>query len=284
MLQLRLHGEDMKTQIKTIQKYTPQILSALFLSSVSVGLYAQATFLIWPIYPKIESNEKATAVWLENTGKTDAMVQIRVFKWDQKENKDSYQDQSEIIPSPPVVKIKAGDKNMLRLTRTIAPPPNSEQAYRVIIDELPIKLDNEQQTDNSTVSFQMRYSIPLFSYGTGLGSGLNLQTTKINEKNPLAKPILTYSLEKNAVDQHILRIQNVGAKFARISTLGTTADLNTTASIPIQVGYVLAQSSMQFILDTQSYAKINQSSVLYATDSSGISQNIIEIKKTSQAQ
>ncbi|EXB24414.1 csuC domain protein, partial [Acinetobacter baumannii 1440422] len=37
---------------------------------------AQATFLIWPIYPKIEANEKATAVWLQNTGKTDAMVQI----------------------------------------------------------------------------------------------------------------------------------------------------------------------------------------------------------------
>lgn len=273
----------MNTQIKTIQKYTQQTLSALFLSSVSVGLYAQATFLIWPIYPKIESNENATAVWLENTGKTDAMVQIRVFKWDQKDNKDSYQDQSEIIPSPPVVKVKAGDKNMLRLTRAIAAPPNSEQAYRVIIDELPIKLDKDQQKENSTVSFQMRYSIPLFSYGAGLGSGLNQQTTKINENNPLAKPILTYSLEKNSSDQHILRVQNSGAKFARISNLGTSADLNTAQPIPIQVGYILAQSSMQFVLDPQSYARIKQSSVLYATDSSGIGQNILEIRKTSQS-
>lgn len=34
---------------------------------------AQATFLIWPIYPKIEANEKATAVWLQNT--------VRPMQW-----------------------------------------------------------------------------------------------------------------------------------------------------------------------------------------------------------
>ena len=66
---------------------------------------------------KIEANEKATAVWLQNTGKTDAMVQIRVFKWNQDGLKDNYSEQSEIIPSPPVAKIKAGEKHMLRLTK-----------------------------------------------------------------------------------------------------------------------------------------------------------------------
>lgn len=72
--------------------------SFLFASTLSLvtPVMAQATFLIWPIYPKIEANEKATAVWLQNTGKTDAMVQIRVFKWNQDGLKDNYSEQSEI--------------------------------------------------------------------------------------------------------------------------------------------------------------------------------------------
>ena len=45
------------------------------------------------------------------------MVQIRVFKWSQNGLKDDYSEQSEIIPSPPVAKIKAGEKHMLRLTK-----------------------------------------------------------------------------------------------------------------------------------------------------------------------
>ncbi len=53
----------------------------------------------------------------KNTGKTDAMVQIRVFKWNQDGLKDNYSEQSEIIPSPPVAKIKAGEKHMLSLNQ-----------------------------------------------------------------------------------------------------------------------------------------------------------------------
>ncbi|RDF55032.1 molecular chaperone, partial [Acinetobacter baumannii] len=108
--------------------------SFLFASTLSLvtPVMAQATFLIWPIYPKIEANEKATAVWLQNTGKTDAMVQIRVFKWNQDGLKDNYSEQSEIIPSPPVAKIKAGEKHMLRLTKSANLPDGKEQSYRLI--------------------------------------------------------------------------------------------------------------------------------------------------------
>ena len=82
------------------------------------------------------------------------MVQIRVFKWDQNHQQDAFEEQTEIIPSPPVAKIKAGEKHMLRLTRATSVPDTKELAYRIIVDELPIKLNPENDKEASTVSFQ----------------------------------------------------------------------------------------------------------------------------------
>jgi fimbrial chaperone protein len=51
------------------------ILKSFFASTLSLvtPVMAQATFLIWPIYPKIEANEKATAVWLQ--------IRVRPMRW-----------------------------------------------------------------------------------------------------------------------------------------------------------------------------------------------------------
>lgn len=65
--------------------------AALVLGSTQV-FYAKSNFLIWPIYPVIESQEKATPVWLENTGDEASMMQVRVFKWSQNNNKDQYEN------------------------------------------------------------------------------------------------------------------------------------------------------------------------------------------------
>ncbi len=62
---------------------------------VMPSVWAKASFLIWPIYPVIESTERATALWLENTGNQAALVQVRVFKWDQEALEDVYVEQQQ---------------------------------------------------------------------------------------------------------------------------------------------------------------------------------------------
>lgn len=246
---------------------------------ISSSAFAQATFLIWPIYPKIEAQEKATAVWLQNTGKTDAMIQVRVFEWGQEHYKDQYAEQNTIIPSPPVTRIKAGEKHMLRLTRAEQTTEGKEQAYRVIVDELPIKLNQDDTQTASKVNFQMRYSIPLFAYGKGIGSGLNESSQKINEKNPLAKPVLTWWTGNNAQGKTELFIKNSGRKFARLSGIKLQPDATQVAFDQVSFGYVLAQSTMKFEIDTKQLQRIQQQNILYAVDSSGIKTEVIEMRR-----
>lgn len=245
----------------------------------SAPVFAQATFLIWPIYPKIEANEKGGAVWLQNTGNTDAMVQIRVYKWSQSQQKDDYSEQNEIIPSPPVAKIKAGEKHMLRLTKTINVEDGKEAAYRIIVDELPIKLNENDAKDASKVSFQMRYSIPLFVYGKGLGSGLTEVTQKLNRKNPMAQPVLTWSIKNDSNGNAELYIKNSGKKFSRLSGIKLSPTSEQLPFGKMAFGYVLAQSSMKFNLDTKVLKGFGDQTVLYGVDSSGTKQELVKIDK-----
>ncbi|WP_151812377.1 fimbrial biogenesis chaperone [Acinetobacter bereziniae] len=254
-------------------------LTAVTVSMMASSVFAQATFLIWPIYPKIEANEKASAVWLENTGKSDAMVQVRVFKWDQTNQQDSYQEQVEIIPSPPVAKIKAGEKHMLRLTRAINTVAGKEDAYRIVVDELPIQLNSDSDQNTSTVSFQMRYSIPLFTYGNGLGSGLSEASQKTNAKNTLAKPILSWWIKNNPQGTPELYIENKGVKFSRLSGIKLSPSSEQIALGKTAFGYVLANSIMKFELDNAILTSLNRQNSLYGVDTSGVTQELIEIRK-----
>lgn len=262
------------TQLSTWIK-NASIASALTVASTAA--FAQATFLIWPIYPNIEANENATAVWLENTGSSDAMVQIRVFQWEQKDNKDSFQTQNEVIPSPPVVRVKAGERNMLRLTRAVMPAERQEKSYRIIIDELPIKKELEDG-NSAQVSFQMRYSIPLFSYGKGMGSGFNAESVKMNEKNPNAKPILSYWTTQQS-GQYQLNIKNTGHKYARLTGINLSAEGAEIESKGVSLGYVLANSQMSFNINAQLAKQIENASSIYSMDSSMSSTKPIEIKR-----
>lgn len=262
-----------------IKLWLSSFLLFLFVCFIPHFAIAQATFLIWPIYPKIEPDEKAVAVWLQNTGKSDAMVQVRVFKWNQNNYKDDYSEQNEIIPSPPIAKIKAGEKHMLRLTKAISIPDSKEFAYRIIVDELPVNLQTGEGAKASKVNFQMRYSIPLFVYGKGVGSGLTEETQKLNSKNALAKPILSWHTQKNAQGKTELVLKNDGQKFARLSAIKTTMSSKEITLGKASFGYILPNSIMKFEIDPSVSRELIHYSVIYGLDSSGIKQELIEIKK-----
>ena len=134
---------------------------------------AASSVLIWPIDPVLEADQQASALWLENRGSETASLQIRVFAWSQSGFDEQYQNQRDVIGSPPVAKIEPGQKQLVRLTRTKEVPPGQELAYRIIIDEIPAAAPEAPAADGKTaaaIRFQMRYSVPLFAYGAGLWS------------------------------------------------------------------------------------------------------------------
>jgi fimbrial chaperone protein len=208
-------------------------------------VHAASSVLIWPIDPVLEADQQASALWLENRGNETANLQIRVFAWSQSGFNDQYQNQRDVIGSPPVAKIEPGQKQLVRLTRTRDIPPGQELAYRIIIDEIPSPRSPvaDDGKTAAAIRFQMRYSIPLFAYGAGLWS----KPDSTRQRDPQGMGLPQLSWRSVAVDgQPYVEVRNQGAVHARLTDVSLKQGSQARPLVEGLLGYVLPGAIMRW--------------------------------------
>ncbi|WP_454563355.1 fimbrial biogenesis chaperone [Pseudomonas sp. AIG] len=207
--------------------------------------HAASSVLIWPIDPVLEADQQASALWLENRGSETANLQIRVFGWSQSGFAEQYQNQRDVIGSPPVAKIEPGQKQLVRLTRTKDVPPGQELAYRIIIDEIPSAQPASADGGKTAaaIRFQMRYSVPLFAYGAGLWS--KEDSTRARDPKGVGLPQLSWRTV--AVDgKPFVEVRNQGAVHARLTDVAIKQAGQSKPLAEGLLGYVLPGAVMRW--------------------------------------
>ncbi|WBL72594.1 molecular chaperone [Serratia liquefaciens] len=219
------------------------LLTALLFASQPQA-FAAASILIWPIDPAIEADQPATALWLENRDSKTVYMQVRILGWQQINGKDDYRNQSDVVASPPVATIAPGKRQLIRLIRQTPTPDGKEQAYRILIDEVPIKDQDGAAPEKGAqmgLKFQMRYSVPLFVSGKGVWTKQDYEHPR--DYATASQPQLSYRLlQQNS--QRWLDVRNTGVVHARLSQVsmqGKPLDAGL-------LGYVLPGSQMRFAL------------------------------------
>jgi len=224
------------------------VVQRVLLALVILGAgHAQAasSVLIWPIDPVLEADQQASALWLENRGTETANLQIRVFGWSQSGFAEQYQNQRDVIGSPPVAKIEPGQKQLVRLTRTKDVPPGQELAYRIIIDEIPSAQPPAAEGGKTAaaIRFQMRYSVPLFAYGAGLWS--KEDSTRPRDPKGIGVPQLSWRTV--AVDgRPYIEVRNQGAVHARLTDVAIKQGGQSKPLAEGLLGYVLPGAVMRW--------------------------------------
>ncbi|MFJ2281690.1 molecular chaperone [Pseudomonas sp. NPDC087803] len=206
---------------------------------------AASSVLIWPIDPVLEADQQASALWLENRGTETANLQIRVFGWSQSGFEEQYQNQRDVIGSPPVAKIEPGQKQLVRLTRTKDVPPGQELAYRIIIDEIPSAQPPAAEGGKTAaaIRFQMRYSVPLFAYGAGLWS----KEDSTRPRDPKGVGVPQLSWRTVAVDgKPYVEVRNQGAVHARLTDVTLKQGGQSKPLAEGLLGYVLPGAVMRW--------------------------------------
>ncbi|WP_433923953.1 fimbrial biogenesis chaperone [Vreelandella sp. 21] len=195
-----------------LEKRFGHIIGIFILLSLLAGPSSANSLLIWPIYPVIESHQQASALWLENRGSETVNMQVRIFAWSQVGGENQYQSQQSVVGSPPMTAIAPGERQMVRLIRQEPSPIGEEQAYRIIVDEIPALAPNSggESSPRAAVQLQMRYSLPLFVYGEGA-----LPPERIASSN-IPYPGLTWRLVTHE-GQSQLEIHNAGQHHVRLS-------------------------------------------------------------------
>lgn len=143
------------------------LLSLLGITALTaVKAQAAATILLWPIDPWLSADARATELWIQNQGNSATTMQIRIVRWKQEGGYERYTAQQDVVASPPIVTIAKGSKQLIRLIKQGTIPSGVEQAYRIIVDEIP--QPDAKAEPSMGLKLQMRYSIPLFVYGQGI--------------------------------------------------------------------------------------------------------------------
>lgn len=180
-----------------------------------------ATLQVAPVTLDLQSDQRATAIYLTNSGKAAIHAQIRVYEWTQKNGKDVLVATGEVVSSPAMTSLAPGQQQLVRIIVMQPGIRAQEQSYRLVIDELP---DATSRAANPTaVHFLLRYSIPVFIAG--------------NQSAPVSHDALSCEQSEIPVT---LRCFNAGNRHIRLSHLeALTADGQVVGSIKGLAGYVL---------------------------------------------
>jgi fimbrial chaperone protein len=191
-----------------------------------------------PISLEFSPTEQAQGLWLSNTGTATLRAQVRVQQWSQAGGEEILSATSELVASPPILQIPAGQSQLVRIIRLANDPPTRELSYRLLVDELP----DETRDETSGLQLLLRYSIPVFVLPGGAPT--------IPPGQPVtATDVSTLTARLQADNGGMLQVDNRGQQRARISNLVyVNADGSRVELVPGLLGFVLAGQQLQWPL------------------------------------
>lgn len=204
-------------------------------SAVATGLQVTPTLLT------VTADRSAVGVWLSNTGEQPLHAQVRVYHWSQQRGVDELTPSEELIVSPPIIELAVGARQFVRVIRSAAAPQDREDAFRILVDELPIDepAPSPQKTavagDASAVRFVLRYSVPVF----------------LTPPNADPAAVQLDGKVDDAVSPPRLIVRNRGDVHAQLGNLVLVSARGERRELsPGLVGYVLAGQTMHWELRT----------------------------------
>jgi fimbrial chaperone protein len=178
-----------------------------------------------PVLVEMTDKAPSSTITIRNTGDAPIDVQTRVMRWTQSDGQESLDEAEDVVASPPMTTLKPGANYAVRVVRTAKGALSGEEAYRVLVDQLP---DTSGQR-GSMVALVMRHSIPVFiSSGQAGSAKVNWELANRNGKL-------------------VLRATNTGTRRLRLAQVSVTLkDGRKIAFGKGLLGYALAGSTMEW--------------------------------------
>ena len=204
------------------------MLVGLWLAS---GVAAAGGLQVSPVSLTLAASQNAEGLWLSNTEDKAVNAQVRVYRWTQEGGEDKLTPTRALVISPPMLQIAAGERQLVRAIRLGAPPSGpgaAQEAYRMIVDELPVDTAGKKG-----LQFVLRYSVPVFVEPVGAAA---------------APAQLSWAIRREG-DKAMLEVANSGGTHAQLANLSfIDAAGHRTELTPGLLGYVLPGATMRWAL------------------------------------
>lgn len=188
-----------------------------------------ASLRVAPVILDMKVPQAASTIRVWNDAPRAIHVQVRVFRWDQKNGEDVYTPTNDVAASPPIIALNPGGENLIRVVRTSKRAIGKEESYRLIVDELP----EPSRRQAGVVNLVVRHSIPVFF------------------TPPDSSPATSWTIER-ARGGYVVTVRNDGTQRLRVSNLVLSSKGRTLARRGGLVGYVLGKSSVAWFVPAKS--------------------------------
>lgn len=135
-----------------------KILTAVV--ALAVGLADEAgagSLQVAPVLLDLPASAKTATITLRNTDVEPITAQVRIFRWTQQGGEERLKPTTDVVASPPVVDLRSRQDYTVRVVRVAGRPLGYEEAYRLVIDELP-----KPRRVPGSVALVMRHVVPVF--------------------------------------------------------------------------------------------------------------------------
>ncbi|PAM43723.1 pilus assembly protein, partial [Acinetobacter baumannii] len=109
----------------------------VFFSLLGVNEVSATSLQVAPTSLQLEARQRAGELWLTNSGTSPVKLQVRVFRWIQQDGKEQLLPTEDLLATPPMQELAAGQQQLVRVMRAVADAPAAQQYYRLIVDEVP---------------------------------------------------------------------------------------------------------------------------------------------------
>lgn len=198
------------------------LAAALALAPLSEGR-AQG-LRVSPVVLDVPAPGATATLTLRNEGRGPVTIQSRSFRWRQNGGRETLERTSDLVVSPPATRLPPGASQTIRVVRTAKTPLRSEEAYRVIINEIP----DQSRRQGGAVAFTTELRIPVFFTPQGARNAA-----------------VSWSLQRHGRTDYLVG-RNRGEVRLRLSDITLTGTGGTVVRRPGLVGYVLGGSTVQW--------------------------------------
>lgn len=186
-------------------------------------------FSVTPVRIFMGPRDRAVAVTVTNEGDTELVMQADIYGWKQKpDGTDDLTLSEDMILAPPIVKLAARSRQVLRLALTRPASRGEQLTYRLVVREIPEVKPPEQGVQ---LQIALAFSLPVFI------------------TPPSAKRQLTCRVEKTPLPEVVLAMcENLGTAYAQpvdfvlVSARGEKVASRDTG------GYILPRAKRSFEL------------------------------------
>ena len=202
----------------------PSLALAALLWLGAVASADAAALEITPVIIEAPARANAATVTVRNDDDVEIPLQLRLFRWTQAGGAETLAPTEDLVASPPISRVPAHGALTIRLIRNAQTPVQGEEAYRLVLDQLP----RAPVSSGSQVSILLRQVLPVFFAGPGL-----------------APPRVTFAIARRG-GRLSLVARNAGDRRLRISRVEVKGAQGAVKLGGGLLGYALGRSEMSW--------------------------------------